>query len=310
MCASQSVSCADPNTRCVAAAHNAPAQCPCLFVSPHGQAVVRRGRALLATGTRHDQVVSLPFGATWLSESDARASRFAVSALQSSGEGSTGNSKRGPMGSKRGSSVDEDDEDPDTLLEEEEEEEDTSVEDELAQKIEELEYKQSRGPVCMKSGMRAFECGEYQSAVKLFEECLECTPWATEKGGKAQIWLAMALFACGRVPECLELYRKLETSHPTPLIRKQATQLKFISEAPKLKINKDERVEIPDLSDLETPKFRPYLVRTPRKKIELSIEERALQNWSPKLPNKYVLVASSIVCLGLALYSAYLASQA
>jgi uncharacterized protein (DUF362 family) len=38
------------------------------------------------------------------------------------------------------------------------------------------------------------------------------------------------------------------------LIRKQATQLKFISEAPKLKINKDERVLIPDLSDLETPK--------------------------------------------------------
>jgi hypothetical protein len=43
-------------------------------------------------------------------------------------------------------------------------------------------------------------------------------------------------------------------------IRKQATDLRYIFEAPKLKIGDDERVSIPDLSDVDALAYAP---RTP-----------------------------------------------
>lgn len=51
---------------------------------------------------------------------------------------------------------------------------------------------------------------------------------------------------------------------------------------------------------------KPVVRRTGKKKIELTLEERVMRDWRPKVyvPNKYILVASTVVTLGLAYYSA------
>ena len=59
------------------------------------------------------------------------------------------------------------------------------------------------------------------------------------------------LQACGKEEECLEVYRTLEKSHPVPAIRRQATGLRYIMEAPKLEISPEERVSIPLMTDLQ-----------------------------------------------------------
>lgn len=60
-----------------------------------------------------------------------------------------------------------------------------------------------------------------------------------------QIWLAMAYDAVGRHADGIALYKRLEGSHPNKNLRKQAADLRFILEAPKLKISRDEMVKIP-----------------------------------------------------------------
>lgn len=60
-----------------------------------------------------------------------------------------------------------------------------------------------------------------------------------------QIWLAMAYEANNRHVDCIELYQQLEKRHPITSIRRQAAELRYILQAPKLKISKDEMVTIP-----------------------------------------------------------------
>ena len=54
--------------------------------------------------------------------------------------------------------------------------------------------------------------------------------------------------ATGRDQECIDLYRILEDTHPNIRIKRQAANLRFIMEAPKLKLGPDERVSIPVLA--------------------------------------------------------------
>lgn len=60
-----------------------------------------------------------------------------------------------------------------------------------------------------------------------------------------QIWLAMANEANDRHRDCIALYQQLEKLHPSVSIRRQAAELRYILQAPKLKISKDEMVTIP-----------------------------------------------------------------
>ena len=53
--------------------------------------------------------------------------------------------------------------------------------------------------------------------------------------------------ACGREQECIDLYKVLEQQHPSAKIKRQAEQLRFIMEAPRLKLRPDERVSVPVL---------------------------------------------------------------
>lgn len=55
----------------------------------------------------------------------------------------------------------------------------------------------------------------------------------------------MAYEANKRHKDCIELYKQLEKEHPSLNIRRQAAELRYILQAPKLKISKDEMVTIP-----------------------------------------------------------------
>lgn len=51
--------------------------------------------------------------------------------------------------------------------------------------------------------------------------------------------------ACGRSEDCINLYKSIEANHPSRKIKKQAENLRYILEAPKLEVAEDERVTIP-----------------------------------------------------------------
>jgi hypothetical protein len=51
--------------------------------------------------------------------------------------------------------------------------------------------------------------------------------------------------ATGREQDCINLYKSLAETHPNRKIKQQAANLRFIMEAPKLKLGPDERVKIP-----------------------------------------------------------------
>ena len=56
------------------------------------------------------------------------------------------------------------------------------------------------------------------------------------------------------------MYKDMKDHHECPAIQKQAADLLFIMEAPKLQIGDDEKVKIPVLSDLEKPAYALFLL--------------------------------------------------
>lgn len=55
----------------------------------------------------------------------------------------------------------------------------------------------------------------------------------------------MAYEANKRHADCIALYKELEKNHPNVSIRRQAGELRYILQAPKLKISQEEMVTIP-----------------------------------------------------------------
>ena len=55
----------------------------------------------------------------------------------------------------------------------------------------------------------------------------------------------MAYEANNRHADCIALYKQLERQHPSVSIRRQASELRYILQAPKLKITQEEMVTIP-----------------------------------------------------------------
>jgi len=94
-------------------------------------------------------------------------------------------------------------------------------------------------------GQRAYGKGMYGRAIEFLEGALTIIPRPTLFGGEIQIWLAMAYEANNRHADCIALYKKLEKNHPNPSIRRQAGELRYILQAPKLKISQEEMVTIP-----------------------------------------------------------------
>ena len=57
--------------------------------------------------------------------------------------------------------------------------------------------------------------------------------------------------ACGQSKDCIDVYKMLENTHPMPAVRRQAADLRYILEAPKLQLNPDEYVKIPILENAD-----------------------------------------------------------
>lgn len=83
----------------------------------------------------------------------------------------------------------------------------------------------------------------------------------TKLGGDIQIQLALAMAANRKEDECVALFKHLEETHPVKAIQKQAANLRFIMEAPKLEIGEDEKVQVPTLNlDSNKYGFNPWVI--------------------------------------------------
>jgi len=71
---------------------------------------------------------------------------------------------------------------------------------------------------------------------------------------KRAAWF-VPLQACGRERDCIEVYKTVEQTHPVTAIKKQAAELRFIMEAPKLQLRPEERISLPLLDNLDRYKY-------------------------------------------------------
>ncbi|KAI5074603.1 hypothetical protein GOP47_0010564 [Adiantum capillus-veneris] len=121
--------------------------------------------------------------------------------------------------------------------------------EELAKRAKEQAERRRQAEQMFQLGQRAYGRGMYDKAVKFFEGALTNIPGSSHLGGEVQVWLAMAYEADGKHARCIALYKSLENNHPSRSIRRQAKDLRYILEAPKLKISREEMVTIPLIGD-------------------------------------------------------------
>ncbi|KAJ4965008.1 hypothetical protein NE237_016857 [Protea cynaroides] len=129
--------------------------------------------------------------------------------------------------------------------EETEEEKRMRVKRELEKAAKENAEKRATAKLMFELGQKAYGKGMYSRAIEFLEGALTIIPGRTLFGGEIQIWLAMAYEANNRHTDCISLYQQLEKKHPSVSIRRQAAELRYILQAPKLKISAEEMVTIP-----------------------------------------------------------------
>ncbi|KAL3511335.1 hypothetical protein ACH5RR_030736 [Cinchona calisaya] len=129
--------------------------------------------------------------------------------------------------------------------EEAEEEKRMRVRKELEKVAKEQAERRKMAELMFDLGQKAYGKGMYGRAIEFLEAALTIIPRPTLFGGEIQIWLAMAYEANNRHADCIALYKQLEQKHPSVSIRRQAADLRYILQAPKLKITQEEMVTIP-----------------------------------------------------------------
>lgn len=129
--------------------------------------------------------------------------------------------------------------------EETEEEKRMRVRKELEKVAKEQAERRETAKLMFELGQKAYGKGMYGRAIEFLEGALTIIPRPTLFGGEIQIWLAMAYEANNRHADCIALYQQLEKKHPSVSIRRQAADLRYILQAPKLKISQEEMVTIP-----------------------------------------------------------------
>ncbi|XP_057529242.1 uncharacterized protein LOC130807878 [Amaranthus tricolor] len=137
------------------------------------------------------------------------------------------------------------DEDRDDDGDETEEEKKMRVRKELEKVAKEQAERRATAKLMFELGQKAYGRGMYNRAVEFFEGALTIISRPTLFGGEIQIWLAMAYEADNRHADCIALYQQLEKGHPSISIRRQAAELRYILQAPKIKITQEEMVTIP-----------------------------------------------------------------
>ncbi|KAI9169374.1 hypothetical protein LWI28_011407 [Acer negundo] len=129
--------------------------------------------------------------------------------------------------------------------EETEEQKKMRVRRELEKVAKEQAERRATAQLMFELGQKAYGKGMYGRAIEFLEGALTIIPRSTLFGGEIQIWLAMAYEANNRHKDCIALYKQLEMKHPSISIRRQAADLRYILQAPKLKISQEEMVSIP-----------------------------------------------------------------
>ncbi|XP_022726915.1 uncharacterized protein LOC111282897 [Durio zibethinus] len=131
------------------------------------------------------------------------------------------------------------------VREETEEEKRMRVRKELEKVAKEQAERRATAQLMFDLGQKAYGRGMYKRAIEFLEGALTIIPRPTLFGGEIQIWLALAYEANNRHADCIALYQQLEEKHPSVSIRRQAAKLRYILQAPKLKISEEEMVTIP-----------------------------------------------------------------
>ncbi|XP_022732916.1 uncharacterized protein LOC111287025 [Durio zibethinus] len=129
--------------------------------------------------------------------------------------------------------------------EETEEEKRMGVRIELEKVAKEQAERRATAQLMFELGQKAYGKGMYRRAIEFLEGALTIVPRPTLFGGEIQIWLALAYEANNRHADCIALYQQLEKKHPSVSIRRQAAELRYILQAPKLKISEEEMVTMP-----------------------------------------------------------------
>ncbi|CAL6339416.1 unnamed protein product [Bathycoccus prasinos] len=159
------------------------------------------------------------------------------------------------------------------------------------------------------AGIQAYSVGQYPKALKFFGNALEETSDTSLLGGKIQIYKALTLYALRRLEECIDLYTFLEGTHPIGSIRRQAGELKYIAEAPRLELEEDEYVDVP-AGVKDANRYRGYgkvIGKSGKPKVPKTYTEEAMErvNYAKYAPNRLQLIGWTAVAIGLALYGAY-----
>ncbi|PNW75474.1 hypothetical protein CHLRE_12g528050v5 [Chlamydomonas reinhardtii] len=184
---------------------------------------------------------------------------------------------------------------------------------ELKKEEEELKAKLARN---LELGKKAYEYGEYAASVRLLELAVQDTGPDTVLGGEAQLWLGLAYQACGREKEAIDLYKSIEANHPSRKVKKQAADLRYILEAPRLEISPDERVTIPLIQSdswrqKERTAYTPRFYKPPPSNKKETYWDRVSMDAPDPLavlPDKwYVRVAAVALLIGTTVYLNYAA---
>ncbi|XP_010682434.2 uncharacterized protein LOC104897281 [Beta vulgaris subsp. vulgaris] len=138
-----------------------------------------------------------------------------------------------------------DDEVSENFDDETEEEKKMRVRKELEKVAKEQAERRATAKLMFELGQKAYGRGMYERSIEFFEAALTIIPRPTLFGGEIQIWLAMGYEANNRHADCIALYQQLEKGHPSVSIRRQAAELRYILQAPKIKITQEEMVTIP-----------------------------------------------------------------
>ena len=109
--------------------------------------------------------------------------------------------------------------------------------------------------LCEPATLQAIRCGSDVAwpawACKWPQEAAKGTWDAVSSHLLTLPYLSWRMQACGQEAECIRTYKLIEDSHPSPKVRKQAADLRYIMEAPKLKLRPEERINLPLLGDLD-----------------------------------------------------------
>ncbi|QDZ22890.1 hypothetical protein HOP50_09g54390 [Chloropicon primus] len=186
----------------------------------------------------------------------------------------------------------------------------------MQEKVNTINERDARARAFIARGKKLYAKGGYGESIPAFESAIECTTADTLVGGEASMWLALALDGSGKVEQAKGIYLELKENHPLPSVRSQAGDLLYILEAPKLKIKKEERLMIPDLSQVDEFRNRRKSTRPPGgpRKAPKKVVKKKDPTWEDKFvansriirtfKNRYVQVAFLVVSAGLSVYSA------